>query len=53
MTIDERQEIGEYLDIIKRNCQNLLTSIEIMQDKIGDLNSRPQKSSKEIFLENN
>ena len=53
MTIDERREIGEYLDIVKRNCQRLMRSIELMQDKLGEMKTESQdkKSSKEDFLE--
>lgn len=37
MTYDERQEIGEWLDIVKKNCERTLRSIELMQDALGKM----------------
>ena len=60
MTYDERQEIDEYLDIIKRNCERLLRSTDMMKDalvkmhctKDSDQKKTITKSAKDIFLEN-
>ena len=54
MTLDERQEIAEYLDIVLKNCRRLEHSIELMQDAIGKLSVSSDKkvSSKEAFLQN-
>ena len=38
MTYDERREIDVWLDIVKRNCERTLRSIDLMQDAIGELN---------------
>lgn len=56
MTIDERQEIAEYLDIVKRNCQRLMRSVDMLQDKLGEMGAEPvkiepTKTFKEEFLE--
>ena len=58
MTYDERREIGEYLDIVKKNCERLLRSIDMMQDALGkiackknDSDQNDEKSAKERFLE--
>ena len=37
MTYDERQEIGEWLDIVKKNCERTLRSIELMQNALGGM----------------
>ena len=37
MTYDERREIGEYLDIVKKNCERTLRSIELMQNALGEM----------------
>lgn len=37
MTYDERLEIGQYLDIVKKNAQRLIRSIDIMQDALGNM----------------
>ncbi len=37
MTYDERQEIGVWLDIVKKNCERTLRSIELMQDVLGGM----------------
>ena len=53
MTYDERQEIEEYLRIVKRNCERLMRSIEMMQDKLGEVECRTDKQiAKEEFLKN-
>lgn len=59
MTYDERLEIGEYLNIVKKNCERLLRSIEMMQDALGKIEcttesnqNKIQKTAKDIFLEN-
>lgn len=60
MTYDERREIGEYLDIVKRNCSRLQRSIDLMQDMLGEMKTEDpkkkeagaEKSAKEEFLEN-
>ena len=38
MTYDERQEIGIYLDIVKKNAERLVRSVEMMQDALGKMN---------------
>ena len=40
MTYDERQEIGEWLDIVKKNCERTLRSIELMQDALDKMDVR-------------
>lgn len=57
MTYDERQEIGEYLNIVKKNCERTLRSIETMQDALGGMRcelkrEEEKKSAKEEFLSN-
>ena len=58
MTYDERQEIAEYLDIVKKNAQRLLHSVELMQDSLGEMkcelskNNKESESTKENFLKN-
>ena len=37
MTYDERQEIGVWMDIVKKNCERTLRSIELMQDELGGM----------------
>ena len=53
MTYDERREIGEYMDIVKKNCERLMRSVEMMQDKIGNMKCDSEdnkQSEKEKFL---
>ncbi len=38
MTYDERQEIELYLDIVKKNAERLVRSVEMMQDALGKMN---------------
>lgn len=54
MTLDERQEIAEYLDIVLKNCRRLEHSIELMQDALGKMSDKTDKkmSAKEAFLQN-
>jgi hypothetical protein len=53
MTYDERQEIEEYLRIVKRNCERLMRSIEMMQNKLGEIKCETDKqNAKEEFLKN-
>ena len=40
MTYDERQEIAQYLDIVKKNCDRLSRSIELMQNALGEIACR-------------
>lgn len=37
MTYDERREIAEWIDIVKRNCERTLRSIENLQDALGKI----------------
>lgn len=37
MTYDERQEIAEWLDIVKRNCERTLRSIEQLNNVLGGI----------------
>lgn len=37
MTYDERREIAEYMDIVKRNCERTLRSIELIQDALKSM----------------
>ena len=39
MTYDERREIAEYIDIVKKNCERTLRSINLMQDALGNMKS--------------
>lgn len=49
MTYDERLEIGEYLDIVKKNCERLLRSIDMMQDALGKIKCSNEKSNHDIY----
>lgn len=37
MTYDERQEIAEWIDIVKRNCERTLRSIEQLSNTLGGI----------------
>lgn len=57
MTYDERREIEEYLDIVKKNANRLLHSVEMMQDAIGEMHcviksEEESENAKENFLKN-
>ena len=45
MTYDERQEIAEWLDIVKKNCERTLRSIEQLNNVLGGIHC--VKSEKE------
>ena len=51
MTYDERQEIAEYLDLVKKNCERTLRSIEMAMDKLGSMKCE-KTVTKEEFLKN-
>ena len=51
MTYDERQEIEEYLSIIRKNCERLIRSIDMMQDALGKIECKKNNdNAKEEFL---
>ena len=51
MTYDERQEIEVYLDIIQKNCERLLRSIDMMRNKLGEIKCETKNdNAKEDFL---
>ena len=54
MTYDERQELAEYLEIVKKNCQRLMHSIELTQGCLDKMKYTIVKeetgSTKEDFL---
>lgn len=56
MTYDERQEIAEWIDIVKRNCERTLRSIEQLSNALGgihcvkDENEKEKITTKEDFL---
>lgn len=55
MTYDERLEIGNYLDIVKKNCERTLRSVEMLQDALGKIKcevkgEKSEESAKENFL---
>lgn len=53
MTYDERQEIEEYLTIIKKNCERVMRSIEMMQTALGKIEcTKKNENAKEDFLKN-
>jgi len=53
MTYDERQEIETYLNIVKKNAERLLRSIDMMQEKLGKATCTiEKKNAKEEFLKN-
>lgn len=37
MTYDERRELDTWFDIVKRNCERTLRSIDLMQDVLGKM----------------
>lgn len=54
MTYDERQEIELYLDIVKKNAERLVRSVEMMQDALGKMNciiGEMKQSSKQYSKE--
>jgi hypothetical protein len=53
MTYDERQEIEEYLVIIKKNCDRVIRSIDMMQMALGKIEcKKKEENAKEEFLRN-
>lgn len=53
MTYDERREIEEYLTIIKKNCERLIRSVEMMQTALGKIECvKKYETAKEEFLKN-
>ena len=53
MTYDERLEIEEYLNIIKKNCERLERSIEMMRTALGKIECKnKEENAKEEFLKN-
>lgn len=51
MTYDERQEIEEYMNIIRRNCERVLRSVDMMQAALGKIECKPKnENAKEEFL---
>lgn len=53
MTYDERQEIEEYLSIIRKNCERLERSVEMMQKALGKIEcKKKEENAKEEFLRN-
>lgn len=53
MTYDERQEIEEYLSIIRKNCERLERSVDMMQTALGKIECKnKEENAKEEFLRN-
>lgn len=53
MTYDERQEIEEYLQIVQRNCERTLRSINLMREQLGKIECETKnENAKEDFLKN-
>ena len=49
MTYDERQEIAEWLDIVKKNCERTLRSIEQLNNVLGGIHCVKGRLFEEIL----
>ena len=52
MTYDERREIDEYLNIVKKNTERLLHSIELMRGAVDEMKYTFEKEEHETKKEN-
>ena len=53
MTYDERLEIGNYIDIVKKNCERTLRSVEMLQDALGKIHCEVKGEESEESVKTN